>query len=124
MVQKSTYQECVRYMDDAKESLKKAKKNNGIYSDVKYVQTACGTAYNAVLMAIDEYLKRKSPNKPKPKSIEEYRTRLAKQNKRLLSYLNNAYDELHLAGYYHGTPSAKTVQNGMDAAGQVINYIK
>ncbi|WP_374759023.1 DUF5618 family protein [Dyadobacter chenwenxiniae] len=40
----------------------------------------------------------------KPKSIEDYCNRLRKYNKTLLSYLNEAYDTLHLAGYYRGTP--------------------
>jgi hypothetical protein len=124
MKEKTVYLECMRYINNAKDVLKKAHKDNGVYKDIKYVQMACGTAYNAILMAIDEYLIRKQPKKEKPKSIEEYRTRLSKQNKTLLRYLNEAYDELHLAGYYYGTPSAKTVQSGFQIAMKIINYIK
>jgi len=110
--------------NNAKDVLKKARKDNGVYEDIKYVQMACGTAYNAVLIALDDYLSKKEPKKGKSKSIEEYRLRLSKQNKQLLRYLNDAYDELHLAGYYQGTPSAKTVQNGFESAMKIINYIK
>ncbi len=117
------YKKCSSQIDNAKEVLKKARNDDGIYKDIKYVKTACGIAYDAVLMAIDEYLKQKYPEKEKPKSIEEYRFRLSRQNKTLLRYLNEAYDELYIAGYYHGTPSAKTVQNGFQTAMKIINYI-
>ncbi|MCF0061883.1 DUF5618 family protein [Dyadobacter chenwenxiniae] len=75
---------------------------------------ASGTAYNAALMIADEYLKKREGVKfVKPKSIEDYRNRLRKNNKTLLSYLNEAYDTLHLAGYYHGTPSVRTIKEVM-----------
>ena len=82
-------------------------------------------AYNDVLIALDEYLKQKEGNKfVKPKSIEDYRSRIAKQNKSLLKLLNAVYDSLHLIGYYHGTTSAKTIQYGMDDAKKIIAFIK
>lgn len=40
-------------MDNAKETLKKAEKRDLIYQNDKYVRTACGTAYNGVLIALD-----------------------------------------------------------------------
>ena len=124
MKEKTVYLECQRYMDNAKETLIKAKKDNGMYKDVKYVQMACGTAYNAVLMALDEYLLRKEPKKAKSKDIEDYKKRISKQNKTILRILLSAYDELHLAGYYHGTLSAKTVQDGFANANKIIEFIK
>ncbi|MBP8993955.1 MAG: DUF5618 family protein [Bacteroidales bacterium] len=124
MKEKTVYLECKRYMDNAKEILQKAKKDNGIYKDIKYVQTACGTAYNAVLLALDEYLIRKEPNKPKSKDIEDYKKRISRQNKTILKILLSAYDELHLAGYYHGTQSAKTVQSGFENAYKIIEFVK
>ena len=119
------YQECMRYMQNAKNFLKAANKEGVVYNDVKYVRIACGTAYNTVLLALDAYLQKKeSGKKAKPKSIEEYKARVTKINKKLLSYLLVAYDNLHLAGYYHGTQSVKTVQTGFDNAMSIINYIK
>ncbi len=35
------YAEAIRYMDNAKETLKKAGKDRGEYADDKYVKTAC-----------------------------------------------------------------------------------
>lgn len=119
------YEVALRYMDNARETLKKANKKDGTYKDVKYVKTASGTAYSGVLLALDEYLRRKESAKfKKPKSIEDYRMRLAKQNKRLVRWLNIVYDDLHLSGYYHGTPSYDTIKRGFDTANKIINSIK
>jgi hypothetical protein len=124
-MENTAYEEALRYMDNAKETLKKAGKENELYKDIKYVKTASGTAYSGVLLAIDEYLKRKEGLKyKKPKSIEDYRTRVAKQNKKLLTLLNNAYDSLHILGYYFGTNSVKHIATGFEEAYQVIEYIK
>jgi len=49
------YNEAIRYMDNAKETLKMAGKEDRFYNDKKYVKTACGTAYNGVLEALDGY---------------------------------------------------------------------
>lgn len=122
----SAYSEALRYMDNAKETLKKANKDGGQYKDKKYVRTASGTAYSAVLLALDEYLEQKesAAKFKKPKSIEEYRTRIAAQNKKILDLLNSVYDTLHLAGYYHGTTSVKTISSGFEDAYKIIEYIK
>ena len=119
------YQESLRYIDNAKLSLKQAGKKDGEYDDVKYVQTAAGTAYVGTLLAIDEYLKRKEGSKyKKARSIEEYQIRLAKQDRKMLKLINSVYDSLHLAGYYHGTHSVKTIANGFEDALAIIEYIK
>ncbi len=119
------YQEANRYIENARLTLKeKAGKKDGEYADVKYVQTAAGTAYVGVLLALDEYLLRKEGKKfTKPKSIEEYRTRIAKHNKKLLSLLNEAYADLHISLYYHGIPSVRVMNNGLTTALEIIEYI-
>lgn len=119
------YKESLRYMENAKETLQKAGKDFGTYKDKKYVRTASGTAYSAVLLALDEYLKQKEGLKfKKPKSIEDYQSRITKQNKKLLALLIEAYDTLHLAGYYHGTNSVNTITRGFNNAYKIIEYIK
>jgi Domain of unknown function (DUF5618) len=119
------YQESLRYMNNAKETLQKAGKDVGIYKDKKYVRTASGTAYSAVLLALDEYLKQKEGLKfKKPKSIEDYQSRVTKQDKKLLALLVGAYDILHILGYYHGTNSVDTITRGFNNAYKIIEYIK
>ena len=95
-----------------------------LYADVKYVKMAAGTAYSAALLILDEYLKQKEGIKfAKPKSIEDYMNRVRKYDKKLLSLLVDIYDELHLAGYYHGTRSVNTIQTGLNNVTQMLTYI-
>ncbi|MDR0582018.1 MAG: DUF5618 family protein, partial [Prevotellaceae bacterium] len=54
-LKQKSYAEAMRYMNNAKETLQKAKKEDNYYADRKYVRTACGTAYNGVLLALDAY---------------------------------------------------------------------
>lgn len=105
-----------RYIDNARRILKEdARKQGGLYGDVKYVQMASGTAYNAVLMVADVFLKGREGDKyTKPRSIEDYRKRVAKYNKTFLKYLNGAYEQLHLLGYYHGTLRVNAIEEGFD----------
>jgi Domain of unknown function (DUF5618) len=119
------YLEAIRYMDNAKETLKKAGKEDNYYQDLKYVKTACGTAYNGVLIALETWLKIKMGNKfKKPRSIEAFRDLVAKQDKKLLNILNGAYETLHLSGYYMGNHDARVISVGFDNAYQIIEYIK
>lgn len=121
----SPAKEAERYLENARRILsEKAGKKDGLYSDVKYVQMASGTAYSAALIILDEYLRQKEGvHFVKPKSIDDYRFRLSKHNKKLLALLAAVYDELHLAGYYHGTTSVTTIQMGLKNVTQMLNYI-
>lgn len=74
---------------------------------MKYVQEACGTAYLAVLKAIDGYLIKKGLSKKElPKSVDTYRIMLKKyiatRNGKLTREFEALYDLLHIAGYYRG----------------------
>jgi hypothetical protein len=120
------YSEAIRYMDNAKEYLKSAKKEGDFYSDKKYVKTACGTAYSGLLIAMDGYLQLKDikPKRKERKSIEFYQTHITKIDKKMLNYLNSAYEILHLMGYYDGITKASVVKDGFNLAYTLINKIK
>ena len=119
------YNEAIRYMDNAKETLKKAGKEDKFYLDKKYVKTACGTAYNGVLTALDGYLILKEIKKTRGrKSIEYYQNSIAKTDKKLLNYVNNAYDILHLSGYYDGINTVSVIKEGFNMAYYIIDKIK
>jgi hypothetical protein len=99
--------EALRYLNNAKEILKSANIEDNTYIDVKPVQEACGTAYLAVLKAIDEYLIEKGVNpKDLPQSIEGYREMLKRHlkvhNGKLSREFEKLYKALHIAGYYRG----------------------
>jgi hypothetical protein len=124
-IKQKNYSEAIRYMDNAKETLQKASKDNNHYRDIKYVKTACGTAYNGVLLALDAYLRLKGIRKEKGrKSIEYYQEKIAGVDKKLLDTVNDAYKILHLWGYYDGIENAGVVQMGFDQAYTIINKIK
>ena len=99
--------EAIRYLQNANEILRKAPIEGNRYADVKYVQEACGTAYLAVLKAIDGCLLNKGLSKKDlPKSVDAYRKALQKylatHNGKLLKEFEALYEELHIAGYYRG----------------------
>lgn len=99
--------EAIRYLENAKDLLKKAKIEDNRYEDIKPVREAFGTAYLAVLEAINEALLKKGVSKKDlPKKVEEYEKALKKylsiHNGKLLKEFTMLYDALHIAGYYRG----------------------
>jgi len=122
--------ETLRYLQNAEEILKKAPVEDNRYADVKYVQEACGTAYLAIIKAIDEYLLTKGLSKKDlPKSVDAYRKALKKHlsvhNGKLLRAFEDLYDELHIAGYYRGNlHSVGVVKEAFKAAKTFIGKIK
>lgn len=99
--------EAIRYLENAKEILRKSQIEDNRYADIKYVKSACGVAYLGILKAVDDYLLKKGiTRKELPKKIEEYEKALQKHlsihNGKLTKEFSTLYDELHIAGYYRG----------------------
>ena len=121
--------EAVRYLNNAKEILKSAPIEDDTYTDVKPVREALGTAYLAVLEAINEYLIKKGFTKKElPKSVDEYRKVLQKylsiHNGKLTREFEKLYDALHIAGYYRGLIyDAHMVKDALRAAKGFIEKI-
>ena len=121
------YGEAIRYMDNAKDCLKKAKKEDNYYNDAKYVKMACGTAYSGVLIALNGFLMLKGLHKPtgkERKSIEYYQSNITKIDQKMLKTLNSAYAILHLSGYYDGIEDAIVVKRDFDEAYKIIEKVK
>ena len=126
LLKEQYYVEAIRYMDNAKENLLKANKSGKFYNDAKYVKAACGIAYSGLLVALDGFIilkGYKKPNKKERKSIEFYQNYLAKIDKKMLNYLNSAYDILHLYGYYDGILNANVIREGFRNAYTLIEKI-
>lgn len=99
--------ESTRYFDNAKELLGKSPIEDNRYADVNYVQEACGTAYLAVLKALDEYFVRHGVSeKDLPQSVDGYRDMIRKylsvHNGKLTKDFEAIYRELHISSYYRG----------------------
>ena len=124
-IDKTAKDEALRYLQNALELLEKAgSEDSEHFLDKKYVRTACGTAYNGVLIAINEYLQKKGIGKTKGRKSETYyRQQLGEVNRKMLNYFNDTYDILHLSGYYDGTRNKKTVNNGFEIAQKIIAMI-
>jgi len=122
--------EALRYLTNAKEILKSAPVEDDTYTDIKPVQEACGTAYLAVLKAIDEYLINKGVDpKELPQSIEGYREMIKRylsvRNGKLSREFEKLYKALHIAGYYRGLlEDAAMVKDAFKAAKAFIEKIK
>jgi len=125
-LQEKHYREALRFMDNAKDCLKKAQKDGNYYQDTKYVKMACGTAYSGVLTGLDGFLLQKgiNPDKKVRKTIEYYQYNIAKIDKKMLDNLIGAYQILHLSGYYDGVKDARVVAAGFDNAKTLIEKIK
>jgi hypothetical protein len=125
--------EALRYLNNAKEMLKSVPVENNMYIDIKPVREAFGTAYLAVLEAINEYLiyliKKGLTKKELPKSVDEYRKMLQKysavRDGKLLREFEMLYDMLHIAGYYRGLLyNVDIVKDAHRAAKAFIEKIK
>jgi hypothetical protein len=114
--------EANRYLTNAKEILsQKAGKENGAYTDKKYVRMAGHTAYMGVLHALDQLIL--PHNKKRRNSMEHYQIFLSKYDRKLLSDFNDIYNVLHLSLGYDGVLNSKIVNEGMAMAKEFIQKI-
>jgi len=125
MKTKNAYKEAMRYIENARETLKLAGKDGKFYEDDKYVKSASGIAYSGTLVALDYLFDVKNvPKRRGRKSIDYYQDNLGKIDKKLLKHLNTAYRVLHLEGYYEGETKIQTIDSGFDSAIDIIDSIK
>lgn len=99
--------EALRYLNNAKELLRSAPIEGNFYTDKKPVREAFGTAYLAILEALNEALiLRGYSKKDLPEKIEEYKKALKKhfavRNGKLMREFDILYESLHIEGYYRG----------------------
>ena len=122
--------EAVRYLSTAREILRSVRVEDDTYLDRKPVREAMGTAYLAVLEAINETLARRGVSrKDLPRSFEAYQAALrrhfAARNGKLLREFDKLYDALHIAGYYRGLIyDTKMVKDALKAAEAFIAKIE
>src|SRR5262245_63338571 len=94
--------EAFRYLNNARGILRHVPVERNIYVDRKPVREAMGTAYLAVLEAINEALGRRGvARKELPRSVDAYREavrrHLATRNGKLMREFESLYDLLHIA---------------------------
>jgi hypothetical protein len=122
MEAKNPIQEAKRYLANAKEILsEKAGKDGNYYSDSKYVRMAGDTAWKGALIALDSifHVKKRSNQRV---SVEDYKVAVSKQNRKLLTSVNEGYQILHLSMGYDGTKTYKVCQAGLEEAKRIIDW--
>lgn len=111
---------------NALKTLSESPVENGRYRNIKKVSEACGTAYIAVLRAIEgEMLRRGISPDEFPENVIEYRKflRSLPKNGKLIDAFNTVYENLHLLGYYrHGADEAM-IKSGFEKAKEIINKL-
>ncbi|KJR41697.1 hypothetical protein MCHI_002396 [Candidatus Magnetoovum chiemensis] len=118
--------EALRYLENAKEILRRIPIEDNDYTDIKPVREAFGTAYLAVLEAVNEALIKKGLHRKQlPKSIQGYMEAIKKylsvNNGKLIKKFDSLYDSLHIAGYYRGLlRGTNTVKEEFKAAEDFI----
>ncbi|HHT9137952.1 MAG TPA: DUF5618 family protein [Candidatus Wunengus sp. YC60] len=118
--------EALRYLQNARDTLNKISIEDDYYVDIKPVREALGTAYLAILEAINEALLKKGlTTKELPQSVEEYRKVLRKHfvvhNGKLMREFEALYNTLHIAGHYRGLiQKASIVKDCLKAAKEFI----
>lgn len=122
--------EALKYLNNAKEILKSIPVADNVYTNIKPVREAFGTAYLAVLEAINEFLmvKKGLTKKELPKLVDAYRKvlqeYLAVHNGKLMREFEMLYDALHIAGYYRGLIyDTNMVKDALKAAKTFIEKI-
>ncbi|MBF0457945.1 MAG: DUF5618 family protein [Nitrospirae bacterium] len=118
------------YLENARGILRGIPIEDDIYSEKKPVREAFGTAYLAILEAINEALFKKGvvTRRELPKSFDGYVAALKKHlsvnNGKLVREFDRLYDSLHIAGYYRGLiVGADTVKEEMKAAEAFIKKL-
>ncbi|MBQ6071227.1 MAG: DUF5618 family protein [Bacteroidales bacterium] len=113
--------EARRYVANAEEVIKKAQYDpeTQSYMDSKYIKMAGDTLWKGCLLALDAVLHvRKGKGRP---SIEKYKEAAAKRDRKLLQFMNNGYDVMHLYMGYDGSKQRKVCDAGFDVANAIID---
>jgi len=123
-IQEKYYTEATRYMENAKECLKKAKKEDDFYQNKRCVKKACDKAYDGLLVALDGLFILngiEKPTKKQRKSVEYYLNDTTKIDEKILPYLNTAHSILY---YDDKTNCARILDSVFDDIYKIIEKIK
>ena len=115
--------EARRYVDNAKEILVERGKldDDGFqYEDEKYVRAAGNYLWLGVLMALDGVFHVREDRRTRV-NIEAYQEAVAKRDQKLLSWLNEGYEVIHLYMNYDGNTSKGLCDLGFEYANRIID---
>ena len=115
--------EARRYVDNARDILKERGKldEEGFqYEDEKYVRAAGNYLWLGVLMALDGVFHVREDRRTRV-NIEAYQEAVSKRDLKLLSWLTDGYNIIHLYMTYDGNTSKDLCDLGFEYANRIIN---
>jgi hypothetical protein len=126
-----------RYLGNAREILKKAgvDRRREAYVDTKYVSVASGTAYLSALEAIkallilhlnldEDFIRRKVKDISVYKRYIGELKKIGKDRDYIYGLLKDAYDILHLGGYYRELQNKKAIDAGFEAVEKIMKFVE
>ena len=122
-VKREPIKEARRYVDNAREILEERGKldDEGFqYQDEKYVRAAGNYLWLGVLMALDGVFHVREDRRTRV-NIEAYEEAVGKRDLKLLSWLTDGYDIIHLYMTYDGNTSKNLCDLGFEYANRIIN---
>ena len=120
---KEPIKEARRYVDNAREILTERGKldEEGFqYEDEKYVRAAGNYLWLGVLMALDGVFHVREDRRTRV-NIDDYQEAVAKRDMKLLSWLNEGYEIIHLYMNYDGNTSKRLCDIGFEYANRIID---
>ena len=123
MKQKNPIAEARRYVENARTTLnEKGELNTETkrYEDEKYVRAAGNYLWLGVLMALDAVFHVRKDRRTRV-DINSYLDAVGKRDRKLLDYVDDGYDVMHLYMTYDGIQSKKICDEGFRLANTIID---
>ena len=120
MEKKNPIEEALRYVDNAAEVIQKAVYDPELnrYTDSKYVKMAGNTLWNGCLVALNALFG--IPKRKGRPDIGKYTEAAGKRDRKLLAFVTDGYNTMHLCMGYDGNKNKKICDAGFDSARQII----
>ena len=123
MKKKDPIAEARRYVENARETLKEKGELNvetKRYEDEKYVRAAGNYLWLGVLMALDAVFHVRKDRRTRV-DINNYLEAVGKRDRKLLDYVNDGYDVMHLYMNYDGIQAKDICDTGFRLANTIID---
>lgn len=123
MKKKNPIEEARRYIENAKKTLNENGQLNietHRYEDPKYVRAAGNYLWLGVLVALDAVFEVRKDRRTRVK-IDDYERAVSKRDKKLLGWVEDGYNIMHLYMTYDGVQSKNTCDDGFRIANDIID---
>lgn len=111
-----------RYVDNARDSIQKGKLDTSAnrYEDPKYVRAAGNYLWLGVLLALESVFHINQEKKGRV-DVNDYKTIIATRDKKLLNWVVDGYNVMHLSMTYDGIQLKSTCDEGFRLANAIID---